>query len=112
MEKKKVNVGFEDSLEDDWRADKVERKRINVVLDEDIHRESVKLAARHRLDFSAFVNLMLEAALSAEEQHLMIGSMYATILRMRGYNVCKDPNSLKIEIEKRDDIKRSVSKKK
>ena len=94
MDKKKVKIGFVGELGGIERAEKVERRRVNVVLDEDIHRESVKLADSLRLDFSAFVNLMLEAALSAEEQDEMVGSMYATHLRRRGFIVTKDHDEL------------------
>lgn len=97
MDKKKMKIGFAGDLGGIERAEKVERRRVNVVLDEDIHKESVKLAESLRMDFSALVNLMLEAALSAEEQDNMVGSMYATILRRRGFIVTKDPTQLKGE---------------
>jgi hypothetical protein len=90
MKKKKLNISFEKFPTDIVRDQEVLRKRVNVVLDEDIHKESIKLAEFYGFDFSSFVNLMLEAALSAEEQDHMISSMFASMLRRRGFMVTKD----------------------
>jgi hypothetical protein len=101
MEKKTVNIDFAGDLGGIERAEKMERKRVNIVLDEDIHGEGIKLAESLRMDFSALVNLMLEAALSAEERDNMVASMYATILRRRGFIVTK--NSGELRGDKRQD---------
>jgi len=106
MEKKKMNIGFTGDLGGIERAEKVERRRVNIVLDEDIHIEAVKLAESLRMDFSALVNLMLEAALSAEERDNMVASMYATILRRRGFIVTKDSAELKGEKWHREQAKK------
>jgi hypothetical protein len=106
MEKKKINIGFTGDLGGIERAEKVERRRVNVVLDEDIHVEAVKLAESLRMDFSAFVNLMLEATLSAEERDHMVASMYATILRRQGFIVTKDHSKLKGEKWHREQAKK------
>lgn len=107
MEKKKINIAVGGGMREDiMRAEKAERKRVNVVLDEGIHKESVKLAERLRLDFSTFVNLMLEAALSGEEQDQMVASMYATVLRRRGYTVVKGTDASKGEKQGREQAKK------
>ena len=109
MEKKEMNIRVAPNLEGIERARKAERRRVNVVLDEDIHEEGVKLAESLRLDFSALVNLMLEAALSAEERDNMVSSMYATILRRNGFIVTKNPDKLKDEEWQRDHVKKGKS---
>jgi hypothetical protein len=88
------------------RDEKVARKRVNVVLDEDIHEEGIKLAESLRMDFSALVNVMLETALSAEERDTMVTSMYATILRRHGLIVTKDHSKVKDEKWHREQAKK------
>jgi hypothetical protein len=111
MEKKRtMNIDYKGDLAGVERAEKVERRRVNVVLDEDIHIEGVKLAESLRMDFSALVNVMLEAALSAEERDHMVTSMYLTILRRGGFIVTKDPRDLKGEKLQREQAEKKKKK--
>lgn len=70
----------------------MKKKRVNIVLNEDIHRESVKLAKSFGYDFSSFVNLMLETLLYPEKiegQEELLTEMFAKELRGRGFIVAK-----------------------
>jgi antitoxin component of RelBE/YafQ-DinJ toxin-antitoxin module len=77
------------------------KKRVNIVLDEDVHRDAVTLAKSFGYDFSSFVNLMLETVISPEEiegQQELLAEMIVKEIRGRGFNVTKE--SLKPRAEK------------
>jgi hypothetical protein len=76
------------------------RKRVNIVLDEDVHKESVKFAVKAGWDFSEFVNLMLETFLYSEDMEVrkaLIKGMFEMEGRKRGFIVTKDTLKLKGE---------------
>ena len=95
MKKNVVNIRLRDDAVAIARDENVERRRVNIIIDKDIHVQAVKLAEGLRLDFSTLVNLMLEAALSAEEQNNMVESMFATMLRRTGFIVSRNPDGVK-----------------
>lgn len=81
------------------------KKRVNIVLDEDVHRDSVNLAKSFGYDFSSFVNLMLETLLSPEEiegKEQLLTEMFVKELRGRGFIVKKNALQLKGEKWHRD----------
>jgi hypothetical protein len=85
------------------------KKRVNIVLDEAIHRESVTLAKSFGYDFSSFVNLMLETLLypyEIEGQEALLTEMFAKELRSRGFIVTKDALKFKGEKWHREQAKK------
>lgn len=76
------------------------KKRVNIVLNEDVHKEAVIFAARGGWDFSEFVNLMLETFLYSEDKEVfeaMLKGMLATEVRRHGFAIEKDALQLKGE---------------
>jgi antitoxin component of RelBE/YafQ-DinJ toxin-antitoxin module len=69
------------------------KKRVNIVLDENVHRYAVTLAKSFGYDFSSFVNLMLETVISPEEiegHQELLAEMIVKEIRGRGFIVSKD----------------------
>jgi antitoxin component of RelBE/YafQ-DinJ toxin-antitoxin module len=76
----------------------MKKKRVNVILDENIHKESVRLAKSFGYDFSSFVNLMLETLLNPvdiEGQEQLLTEMFVKELTSRGFTVTKGALQLK-----------------
>ena len=74
------------------------RKRVNIVLNEDVHKKGVMYAAKAGWDFSEFVNLMLETFLHSEDKELVLGwlkEMFVMEGRRRGFTISKDALQLK-----------------
>jgi len=76
------------------------KKRVNIVLDENVHKEGVIVAAKAGWDFSEFVNLMLEFFLYTEDiegRDALLKGMFEMEGRKRGLIVKKDALEVKGE---------------
>ena len=88
------------------------KKKFNLVLDEDVQRESARLAASFGFDWSGFVNLMLKTVLmpeNVEGQESLLTEMFVKELRQRGFVVAKDALQLKGEQWHRKQAKKKAS---
>jgi hypothetical protein len=74
------------------------KTRVNIMLDEEIHKDSVKLAKSYGYDFSSFVNLMLDTLLNpvnVEDIQPLMREMIIRELNNRGFFVPSDALQIK-----------------